>query len=626
MKSLKNPFLFFVLFFLTVNYMFCQKQDSIELYYEQAKDMSESVEYRQNNVSKVLKLLEKDKTNKLYLKALNTKSFLFNRQKQFDSALVYAEILLDKSILANDLKMQKLAYEKLADYSRLNTSLVNAFNYYDEFKKISIKSGDTLAAVKALQYIASIQNVIGLPFESEKSSVECLKLLELINETPKVVRAKVGIYNQLGIIYKDLKNYKRSLELYNVALSKTNNAIYKINISNNKANVYREQGNLEEAESILNFVYESTLKNQTLKQQNQALDNLGFVQSKLNKPIGIKNLEKALLLRKEDNDSFGIYTSHMHMAEYFLDNNNTVKAEFHSQEAYLIAEKLNSSIYRLEALALLGKLSSDSKVAEYIYLKDSISEAKLSTTNKYASVKYDYTKQELIAKENELEKEKEKRLKLFYKSIGVLIFLSSIFLLLLLRAKHKKANLQNVFNTEARISKKVHDEVANDIYHVMTKLQNEHNINDIVLDDLESVYIKTRDISKEISAILVTENFDQVLTDLFQSYKNERTNIITKNLYKIDWESFSKLKKMVIYRVLQELMINMRKHSKATYVVINFEELRGCLKIMYQDNGVGTTLKKANGLQNVENRISGIKGTVIFESEINKGFKAIIKV
>jgi signal transduction histidine kinase len=31
-------------------------------------------------------------------------------------------------------------------------------------------------------------------------------------------------------------------------------------------------------------------------------------------------------------------------------------------------------------------------------------------------------------------------------------------------------------------------------------------------------------------------------------------------------------------------------------------------------------LKKSNGLQNVENRMKDIGGTIIFESETNKGF------
>ena len=46
--------------------------------------------------------------------------------------------------------------------------------------------------------------------------------------------------------------------------------------------------------------------------------------------------------------------------------------------------------------------------------------------------------------------------------------------------------------------------------------------------------------------------------------------------------------------------------------------------ISYTDNGVGGAIKKSTGLQNVENRIESINGTITFETEPNKGFKTKI--
>ncbi len=71
-------------------------------------------------------------------------------------------------------------------------------------------------------------------------------------------------------------------------------------------------------------------------------------------------------------------------------------------------------------------------------------------------------------------------------------------------------------------------------------------------------------------------------------------------------------------------MVNMKKHSKASLVALSFSETKNKINISYTDNGLGTNLKKSTGLLNVENRISSIKGTIIFESEINKGFKVKI--
>jgi signal transduction histidine kinase len=250
----------------------------------------------------------------------------------------------------------------------------------------------------------------------------------------------------------------------------------------------------------------------------------------------------------------------------------------------------------------------------------------------FASMQYDYIEEKrkvdeakLELTESKLDEEKQTRYKIIYLSIGSFILLSSIFLYFILKSRHKKEKLIEVYKTETRISKKVHDEVANDVYRVMTKLQSSQMIQEDVLDDLEDIYTKTRDISKENSAIDVTENFHEILNDLLLSYRNTHINVITKNISKVDWQKVSSEKKTALYRVLQELMTNMKKHSSASIVVLAFNQSEK-LKINYSDNGVGCILKKNNGLQNAENRIKSINGTIKFESQINGGFKAKILI
>src|SRR5690606_11233305 len=191
---------------------------------------------------------------------------------------------------------------------------------------------------------------------------------------------------------------------------------------------------------------------------------------------------------------------------------------------------------------------------------------------------------------------------------------------------HKKDKIQVVFNTETHISKKVHDEVANDIYHVMTKLQRNSNNKEELLDDLEKVYNRTRDISKGISAINVKNNFNDLLYDLLISYKSNEVSVIANNLSKVDWKEIDDIKRATIYRVLQELMTNMRKHSKASIVLISFNQIKKNIIIDYKDNGIGCNLIRNNGLQNVENRIASLKGTITFESEKENGFRAKITI
>jgi len=83
-----------------------------------------------------------------------------------------------------------------------------------------------------------------------------------------------------------------------------------------------------------------------------------------------------------------------------------------------------------------------------------------------------------------------------------------------------------------------------------------------------------------------------------------------------------------VYRIIQELMVNMKKHSHASLVAITFKKSPKHIEITYADNGVGVAknhIKYSNGLNNAENRINTIKGSFIFESEDKKGFKAKIR-
>ena len=158
----------------------------------------------------------------------------------------------------------------------------------------------------------------------------------------------------------------------------------------------------------------------------------------------------------------------------------------------------------------------------------------------------------------------------------------------------------------------------------MTKLQSDAMTSNSLMDDLESIYDKTRDISRENSMIDVDGDFRQLLKDLFLGYKSATLNIITKYGPLLQWDDVSTLKKMAIYRVLQELITNTKKHSQASIALIEFSKSPKGLSIVYKDNGAGGALKSKNGLQNVESRIEALNGTVTFSSEANKGFTAHI--
>ena len=509
-------------------------------------------------------------------------------------------------------------YYNLSIKSKKSGDLAKSYLYFKKLKEINLNQKDLKNAVYDLSMMAKIQKDLALYSESEKTSVEALELLDKLPEDSSVINYKIGIYNNLGIVYRKIGDYDKSIELYNKIKALNTNPKNNVTIINNIGNVYNEQKKYNLALKTYKEAYKKSLLIKDKKLIARILSNLGRVQSKLNNPESIINLQNALRIRDSLNYLSGVNTSYDHLTEYYKDQNETEMALIYANKTLELAKSRNNIEYQEVALSNLIELNEFPSSAKYIILKDSIQNSKQLSKDNFTFYKYQFQEQESKLEVSLL---KTQRTLIALSLISII----SILVYYLQRNKHKKGKLEQVLITETRISKKIHDVVANDIYQVMTKIQSDNTQKETVLDDLENIYIKTRDISKENSSINVNDDFEKVLNDLLLSYKSDTVTIITRNNSKIDWESISEIKKVTIYRVLQELMTNMKKHSKASIVVLVFSNNKKLI-INYKDNGIGCELNKNTGLQNVENRINSIQGLITFETEINNGFKSIITI
>mgnify|MGYP006090489637 CR=1 FL=1 len=509
-------------------------------------------------------------------------------------------------------------YYNLSIKSKKSGDLAKSYLYFKKLKEINLNQKDLKNAVYDLSMMAKIQKDLALYSESEKTSVEALELLDKLPEDSSVINYKIGIYNNLGIVYRKIGDYDKSIELYNKIKALNTNPKNNVTIINNIGNVYNEQKKYNLALKTYKEAYKKSLLIKDKKLIARILSNLGRVQSKLNNPESIINLQNALRIRDSLNYLSGVNTSYDHLTEYYKDQNETEMALIYANKTLELAKSRNNIEYQEVALSNLIELNEFPSSAKYIILKDSIQNSKQLSKDNFTFYKYQFQEQESKLEVSLL---KTQRTLIALSLISII----SILVYYLQRNKHKKGKLEQVLITETRISKKIHDVVANDIYQVMTKIQSDNTQKETVLDDLENIYIKTRDISKENSSINVNDDFEKVLNDLLLSYKSDTVTIITRNNSKIDWESISEIKKVTIYRVLQELMTNMKKHSKASIVVLVFSNNKKLI-INYKDNGIGCELNKNTGLQNVENRINSIQGLITFETEINNGFRSIITI
>ena len=84
-----------------------------------------------------------------------------------------------------------------------------------------------------------------------------------------------------------------------------------------------------------------------------------------------------------------------------------------------------------------------------------------------------------------------------------------------------------------------------------------------------------------------------------------------------------------IFRIIQELLTNIIKHSNATEAVVQFSEDEQTLNIIVEDNGKGFDIKKQRsgmGLINIEKRAEKINAELVIDSSEGNGTTVILNI
>ncbi|MBF2708340.1 tetratricopeptide repeat-containing sensor histidine kinase [Flavobacterium soyangense] len=510
----------------------------------------------------------------------------------------------------------------------------SAYYYLNKAKSLCNPRIDKTRIIYSLARMSEIQQNLGDYTGSETTAIEAIPFL---NKTMHP-SYECSIYNLLGIVYMKLYDYDNALYYYNMGLHSKIDKIRKLKFIHNIAVTYMAKNDYNKAIQIL---LPLTLKKEIINDSasySKVLDNLGYSYFKVGNTKGIDYLNQGIKIKKRTKDDLGMATSYLNLTKYYKQTNPRL-ANNYAQMAYEKATKVNNVDNRLESLALLIQSSTGNQsklyFEKYIHINDSIIKARQKARNQFAKIKYDSKKekdenQALKSQKAqtafELEQQKNKNLLLYF--LILIGFISTVFLYHFLKAINKKEKIQTSYDTETRIAKKLHDELANDVYHTMAfaetqDLSSSQN-KEILLNNLDTIYSRTRNISKENSSIDTGLQFVSSLKEMMAGFSTEATNVLINELDIVNWNALEANKKIIVYRVLQELLVNMKKHSQSSLAVITFKKIENKLKIEYSDNGIGTAFDKINsrnGLQNVENRILAIKGTITFDTESGKGFK-----
>ena len=91
-------------------------------------------------------------------------------------------------------------------------------------------------------------------------------------------------------------------------------------------------------------------------------------------------------------------------------------------------------------------------------------------------------------------------------------------------------------------------------------------------------------------------------------------------------DSYGEQKEVALFRILQELINNLIKHSGATKAAVQLFESKNQLILVVEDDGTGVAKenREGHGLLNIKNRLSTFDGKVNLESVIDGGTTARI--
>lgn len=200
-----------------------------------------------------------------------------------------------------------------------------------------------------------------------------------------------------------------------------------------------------------------------------------------------------------------------------------------------------------------------------------------------------------------------------------------------------KALIEAQESERSRIARELHDGVVQQIGSVILKSRNilskmnllQTKESQELLESLENSNKDLRVISHQMMPRALKElGIISALNDLLEGsllYANIKYDFEHYNMQ----ERVSNKIEITIYRITQELINNIIKHSKATEVNFQLFKTNNTVILIVEDNGVGFVpqkSKKGIGLLNISSRLDLVNGEVSFEPSPKNGTLVTIKI
>lgn len=662
-----SKFHFFYLLFILFLLFSCTKENEIR-----DSIISERLQYQKLNEKQKLKVL--DSINSIFIPKVKdsfSNAFLFDISAEYyylnayEKSFDVCEKILELAKNNNDSLSIAKSYYYMGDCFEV-TQKDSAYFFYHKAEKIYRLLNNKEMLGKMLFNKAYILFFEGNYTESEIELSKALFYLEKESNTELLF----SCYNLMGCNFEKLKDYENAFKYYLLSkeqlvklkknssdFDKKNN--YSVTLSVNLANIYEKKGQYKKSLAELQSVLTNDLKKNWPSDYATVIGNIGYSKMKSKDYEGVENyLKEALIIsQKHDNEGSIVYKLN-NLGEYYLETKDTLKSIACLKKSLQLAEKINAGEEIKNILLLLSKADFKNEIRyknRIIEVNENLMNLQRNNMNKYARIEYETSsiedKNKLLTTEN---------LYIFVVSFFLILL---VFLLLIVwylknenlkieSRRQKQIVEEEIFELlknhqikitqtkefeQNRISRELHDGIMNRIYGVRLQLGILNDSNDEIikekrlyyLDVLQEIEQEVRSISHDLSSESVFVNFDykSLVYTLFEE-QNEisTTHFVITIDDAIPWNTISGMIKVTIYRILQEIILNVNKHAQAKNCISTIELVNHkTLRLTIEDDGIGFDLKqiekKGIGMKNLNDRVKLVNANFTIVSQQNEGTK-----
>ncbi len=590
------------------------------------------------------------------------------RFKSADSALLFGQQAL---LLARQLNFRKgiaQAYNDIAIIYIDKANFRSAINYLNEAMKIRQQLNDSVGIAALYNKLGIIAQKQGRLKDALQNQIDALKLYQGL----KLDKYIGYCLNNIAIIHQNLGNYQKALEYHHQALE------YRIRLKDQEgeATTYGNMANLyarlhDTIQAINNYEKAILLSRQLKKEEliSANLSNIGNIyMARKNYNKAIELFTESLHIKEKIGDSKGISSTLSRIGTVYTQTRHYKDAAKVLNLSLKLAQSLDVVEEELSALLELAKLkaltqqtdSSFMLMRQYIAMKDSVYDARLKQQILDVQTQYETDKLEqdfnLVKKDKEVAEIKlQQRKTEIWLLVFVIISITGAGIFLFYRhqqrqkaavnaerMKEQEIRINAVFQAQEeerrRIAKELHDGIGQTIGAIKFNYQSlaQKIEQPELLPEFQKVEKMLSNAGAEVRNIshqMIPKELEQFgLVPAIEGMLNlnfENSSLKVQFEHSGFTERIAEKIELALFRVLQELISNIIKHSKARKVNVQLIKLNTHVVLNVTDDGIGFNVniqgKNGIGLLNLASRIDAVNGHLHFESESGKGTTITIR-